>query len=479
MSEPSLPSEPTRTPSLAHALARWLRDGVRSSLFLRPRWAQLHASPATILGLIACGIVTMLVLQRLWIVGPATFLWEPLLAGWAGTAAAAWGCYALLHPSADNGDEAPAASQLFCLLLAQGYVLSSGYGLLWVVAIRSGNGMASFSPQTLWVFWIALWVWMALAQLVVLLRDTRRKRLALTMAVLLVAIGIVDNMADQRMLWVADATAATDPAPQKQLKLTQEIVEAQPQLLQRRLEELLPQRPGVVDLYALTFAPYAHEDVFKRESQMVAEVLASRFDADGRTVQLVNHIDTLAEWPWATPLNLQRTIQRIAALMDKDEDVLLIHLTSHGAQNGELAADFWPLSVAGITPRELKRWLDEAGIRHRVVSVSACYSGTWLQPLADDATLVMTAADSTHTSYGCGRHSELTYFGRALYDEQLRLHTRSFEEAHAAARPLIERREKEAGKTDGYSNPLLGTGEGIRRQLDLLRRQLEADRPPA
>jgi hypothetical protein len=46
----------------------------------------------------------------------------------------------------------------------------------------------------------------------------------------------------------------------------------------------------------------------------------------------------------------------------------------------------------------------------------------------------MTAADADHTSYGCGRLSELTFFGRALFDEQLRK-THSFEQAFAPPCP--------------------------------------------
>jgi hypothetical protein len=206
-----------------------------------------------------------------------------------------------------------------------------------------------------------------------------------------------------------------------------------------------------------------------RESELVASVMQQRFGTAGRTIQLVNNPATLRLRPWATPLNLQRTIRHIASVMKRDQDVFFIHLTSHGASNGELAAAFDPLVVEPVTPVQLKRWLDEAGIRWRVISISACYSGSWIPALADANTLVMTAADADHTSYGCGRKSDLTFFGRAMYDEQLR-QQRSFEQAHAAARPVIERREREAGKDDGYSNPQIRVGDAIRPRLA----QLEA-----
>ena len=88
----------------------------------------------------------------------------------------------------------------------------------------------------------------------------------------------------------------------------------------------------------------------------------------------------------------------------------------------------------------------------------------------------MTAADAEHTSYGCGRRSELTYFGRAMFDEELR-RTWSFEQAHAQARTVIERREQEAGKDDGYSNPLIHVGTAIRPVLERLERERAAVTP--
>jgi hypothetical protein len=160
----------------------------------------------------------------------------------------------------------------------------------------------------------------------------------------------------------------------------------------------------------------------------------------------------------------------MAVVMDRDRDVLFLHLTSHGGRDGKLANDTWPLKTEAVTPEMLKGWLDEAGVRWRVISVSACYSGSWIAPLAGDGTLVMTAADADHTSYGCGKRSELTFFGRAMYEEALRK-TWSFTEAHAFARKVIEAREQEAGKSDGYSNPQISAGTGIRAVLEKLANQ--------
>ena len=63
-----------------------------------------------------------------------------------------------------------------------------------------------------------------------------------------------------------------------------------------------------------------------------------------------------------------------------------------------------------------------------------------------------------------------------MYDEQLR-HTWSFEQAHAAARKVIDQREREAGKEDGYSNPQIRVGAGIRKTLARLETRLAASAP--
>jgi hypothetical protein len=65
-----------------------------------------------------------------------------------------------------------------------------------------------------------------------------------------------------------------------------------------------------------------------------------------------------------------------------------------------------------------------------------------------------------------------------MYAEQLQ-QTRSFEDAFAAARPVIEQREKEAGKDDGYSNPQISVGPDVRAALQRFRQRLDAEVKPA
>jgi Peptidase C13 family len=455
-----------------NTLARWVAAASRSAFFVRAGLSGLRIGPVGLVLLTVLLVAGGAALQRLFYwPGPVQFYWQAVGSGWMATLLLVLACWMAARGAKEGGGGAV----LLALLWLQQMLISWPiWGAYLVLQRGLPPGAAALVGEVIQVLPWVLMGWMALAAAVLLARHADRAALRVAVVVVVAAAALASLYLPRGAYWYPDVTAAAAGEPEEQrLQLTQEVLEAQSATVVSTLHALEPQRPGVADVYAITFAPYAGEEVFRRESRLVSELMQDRFDARGRTLSLINHADTARELPWATGLNLRRAIQQVASLMDREEDILFIHLTSHGARNGRLAAQFDPLEVDELTPGKLRAWLDEAGVRWRVLSISACYSGSWLPTLADSSTLTMTAADATHTSYGCGRGSELTYFGRAMYAEQLR-GTRSFEAAHAAAREVIARREKEAGKTDGYSNPQIQVGEAIRPKLAELTGRLDA-----
>ncbi len=250
----------------------------------------------------------------------------------------------------------------------------------------------------------------------------------------------------------------------------------QGEVLDEALDALERERPGIEDLYFVGTAGYAAEDVFMNEVGLATELMRTRFDAGGRSVSLVNNPRTVLALPVASVTSLSRTLKAVAEVMDRDEDVLFLYISTHGSAAHHLALEFWPLDLDDLTPEVLKAMLDEAGIRWRVIAISACYAGGFIEPLADPRTLIITAADAKHQSFGCGADSELTWFGKAYFDEALR-QTYSFTKAFESARGAIARRERDKGFEP--SNPQMVVGAEIAAKLDRMERRFmrQADPP--
>lgn len=466
---------PSTSATCLQFACRWLREAARTTVCAPPRWHGLPTGARWVAAIFLFQMAAGIGVDWLSMEGPATFDAQSLTIGWLPALLLIWAC-CLARPGAMQaaGDDggAPSAAALVGMLALQGALLQIVTGLLDLFVLQDMMALAQRPRTAQWGWWgLATGVTMA-AQITLLWHGSgrRRNRTIAASAVVVLATVLQYWPVGPTHYWIADDPAVEDAAPA--FRITPEIFEQQAPVLTRQLAAITPQRPGRVELFAITFAPYAEEDVFQRESAMVADVIGKRFDAAGHVMQLVNHRNTVGEFAWATPRNLERAIARVASIMDRDEDVLFLHLTSHGASNGMLAASFDPMSIAPVLPADLKAWLDRAGIRNRVISISACYAGKWIDDLANADTLVMTASDASHTSFGCGRGSALTFFGRAMYDEAIRNDTLSFEAAHAAARGVILQRETEAGKTDGYSNPQIRVGSAIRARLALLQAAL-------
>ena len=94
--------------------------------------------------------------------------------------------------------------------------------------------------------------------------------------------------------------------------------------------------------------------------------------------------------------------------------------------------------------------LTRTGIRYKVIIISACYSGVFIPPIADADTLVVTAADANHSSFGCEDKAKWTYFGDAFFNTALR-QTSNLKEAFLLARSLVSKRELRQGFEPSHS----------------------------
>jgi hypothetical protein len=287
-----------------------------------------------------------------------------------------------------------------------------------------------------------------------------RARAAVVAILLIVAAPWVMASFDlDTRLWLTDEPEETQPDDSD---ATESILYDQPARIAAAVERVAPRSPGKAGVFFLGFAGYGEQGIFKREALFAEQIFADRMGSGERSVQLINDDEDRDSYPLATVSGLQQALKLMASRMDTEEDILVLMLTSHGSAEG-LAVSNGTLPLLQLGPADLRQVLDESGIKWRVVVVSACYAGVFLDALKNDTTLVVTAADAEHSSFGCDENRDLTYFGEAFLRDSLPA-AASVEDAFKNATVLIRRRE--AAERKIHSNPQLFVGPRIHDKLN-------------
>jgi hypothetical protein len=232
---------------------------------------------------------------------------------------------------------------------------------------------------------------------------------------------------------------------------------AQSLKLDKSLKALLPQRPGIVDAYVVVVGLDA-DPVFGRETQETAKVLTARYGAIGRTVVLTTGNDIAGLQ--GSPTNIATTLAAVAAQMNVKEDVLVLYTTSHGDPDIGIVYKDPPHGFGMIAPKRLAGWLNDLGIERRLVMISACYSGVFIPELQNDTSVVMTAAASDRSSFGCTPSNDWTYFGDAMINNALRK-PQSIGKAFGEAATLINQWELKKGLKSSNPQSSVGAKAGL------------------
>ncbi len=428
--------------------------------------ALLHASSKQFLALILLSVGMRIICQFLDVGSNGMVEWNALpymvydvalllLAGWAAARSAGNESFAL-----------PAVTALAAI----GVVTGSLSALLLLLPTDVWQQLG----EAAWPLWWAPFIWQGLAGIVALVRicdmlpEQRMGAILSVVYLLFLPHFLVDG---NERFWSEDySTTATQSAENRQRwddARNEAMLYTQNELLASRLSSLraAEENSKKPQLFLVAVAGYGSQDVFMREVLKVDADFATRFNTQHHSVVLINNPATVKSYPLATVTALQRSLQAVGKLMNHDRDVLLLFMTSHGAADFSFDLSLWPYSMNELTPEVLQAALDGAGIKHRIIVVSACYSGGFVPKLANADSLVMSAAREDRNSHGCSHEAEWTFFGKAYFAEAIQ-ETADFEAAFYKARDTIAKRE--ADEKLKPSEPQIAVGENIRPLLKIL-----------
>ncbi|MGH8029438.1 MAG: C13 family peptidase [Arenimonas sp.] len=437
-----------------------LAAGVRLTLLSPARPAAFDATPASFLIIIVLGLLVSFGLSYFAVEPPRAFSYWGIQSEGFYILVALGMCFLMASTETNRHLTLPLATLIFSAGLLAGSVMTLFQDHVLPQLTDAGQRIHWMAWAWFVLWWLAIWH-RALSMLE-LGRPAQRRVMACAAVAVLAALPF---FVDPMRLWDRDYTALYEQEEEQEGTplIGEEIFANQPRLLDRALAQIAPGLPGQPDLYFVAFGPYGDQDVFLKESLYSSRLFEARFGAQGRTLTLVNNRQKLDELPLATVTNLDQSLKAIASRMNPAEDILFLFLTSHGSRDASLSIELANLSFKPLTAPALATVLKGSGIRWKVVVVSGCYSGTFLDALKADDTMVISAARADRTSFGCSDGAEFTYFGRAFFQQALN-RTHSFAEAFGIASKLVAEWETREGRT--RSEPQMVAGKLIEAQLE-------------
>lgn len=135
----------------------------------------------------------------------------------------------------------------------------------------------------------------------------------------------------------------------------------------------------------------------------------------------------------------------VSLKVNQKNDGCLLFMTSHGIKNfGFYLSSGYEGKEGGITPDQLSGVVDATcGNAPTVLLISSCYSGQFVQKLARDNRVIMTAAIKDRPSFGCSTDTVYTYWDECLLDNLP--HNNTWEELYSDVKSCITRKESALG----------------------------------
>ncbi|CAN5144833.1 C13 family peptidase [soil metagenome] len=202
-----------------------------------------------------------------------------------------------------------------------------------------------------------------------------------------------------------------------------------------------------------------HSDVFDNGRRDLVKALVGAGFSSGNILQFSVQPDREPNPKPFSATPFQSVYDRTMALTEKAPGGCLIYFTSHGSPDGIVLGDDL------LQPQTLATLVDDAcGKRPTVAVISACFSGVFVPALSWPNRLIMTAARSDRTSFGCGAEDRYTYFDDCFLQGLTRV---SNLQALTTAVPACVAKKETDMRAGPPSEPQVSAGAQIRAMLPL------------
>lgn len=195
-----------------------------------------------------------------------------------------------------------------------------------------------------------------------------------------------------------------------------------------------------------------------RNDVLLAEKAVLAIDPDAIVFKLSNPVAGQdADWPYATAENVERVLRQVAALAGTADKIVLL-ISTHG-NIGKLAVNFDGAEYPYLDPRRLNRALAALQDKPTLLLLSACHSGSFVEPLNSPSRIILTASAKDRNSFGCQFHSTNTYFIDALLNQPA-ITGRSVVQLMEQAKIEVDRRERKQ-RLSPPSLPQISVGSAV------------------
>jgi peptidase C13-like protein len=260
--------------------------------------------------------------------------------------------------------------------------------------------------------------------------------------------------------WVWSLAAAGDEGEEADAQMPPSVAESllfdQRRQIDAAVDGMTANERNAPAVFFVGFAGVADQRVFAEEIKLAARVVDGKFSLSNRRLLLINDRRDLDDFPLASASGLGYALRAVAQKMDLERDILFLALSSHGSADAVLSVANGTLPLEQLTDEDLETALKESGIKRRIIVISACYAGAFIKPLQNPDTIVIAAAATDRTSFGCSDDRDMTYFGEAFYRDALP-GAKTLQEAFESAKASIALREGKEHETPSEPQAFFGS----------------------